>query len=82
MRTIEVADRTAHDLELQAKACGLSVSELVELMADQFLTDRGPVFELSDDQIAQIKRNMDDPRPSIPHEQVMAGVARLLDGDE
>ena len=47
-------------------------------MADQFISDSGPVFELTEEQIAQIRLSMNDPSPSLPHDQVMSEMDRLL----
>jgi hypothetical protein len=51
-------------------------------MADQFINDSGPVFELTDEQIAQIRLSADDPSPSLSHDQVMSEMDRLLDRGE
>jgi hypothetical protein len=76
--TINLADATAADLARQAKRLGISVDELVEAMAGQFLSDRGVVFDLTDAQIAQIRRNLNDPAPSIAHDEVIAEIDRVL----
>lgn len=80
MLTIELPDRTADDLAREAAELGLTVGQLVEAMTDQFLVDRSPIFELTEDQIEQIKQSMNDPRPSVPHEEVMARARRILTG--
>lgn len=80
MITIEVADRTARELEQQAKSLGMSVAELVEAMADQFVTYQGQVVDLTDAQLDEIRASIDDPSPSVPHEQVMAEAKHVVAG--
>ena len=78
MSTIEVKDRTARELEQQAKLLGMSVADLVEAMADQFVAGQGQVFDLTDEQMDEVRRSIEDPSPSIPHEQVMAEARRII----
>lgn len=80
--TIELTEPTASGLADVAGKLGLSVSQLVGEIADQFLADQSPVFELTDGQIEDIRRSMADPRPGIPHEEVMARARRIIAGEE
>ena len=76
--TINIADSTASELKRQAKALGMSVDELIEMLADQFLTDTGPMIDLTDAQMEEIRLSIEDPSPTIRHDQVMAEAKRIL----
>lgn len=78
MSKIEVADKTAEDLADRAKRLGMSVADLVDAMASQFISDADSVFDLTDEQMEQIRRNVEDPAPSVPHDQVVASIDRLI----
>jgi antitoxin component of RelBE/YafQ-DinJ toxin-antitoxin module len=78
MLTIEIADATAADLARQAKQLGMTVDDLVEAIATQYLNDAGGVVDLTDEQMEQIRQSLADPRPSISHEDVMARLDDIL----
>jgi hypothetical protein len=80
MSTIEVKDRSAREIEQQAKILGMSVAELIEVMADQFIAAQGQAFDLTDEQMEEIHASIEDPAPSIPHEQVMTEARRIVAG--
>lgn len=80
--TVELAERTASGLADVARELDLSISQLIEAIAGQFLADQSPVFALTESQIAEIKHSIDDPRPSIAHEDVMARARRIIAGEK
>lgn len=80
--TISIPDVTAQALSRQAKTLGISVDELMALIADQFLSDKGRAFDLNDEQMDEVRSSLEDPSPSITHETVMAEARRITSGQK
>lgn len=80
--TISIPDVTAQALSRQAKTLGISVDELMALIADQFLSDKGRAFDLTDEQMDEVRSSLEDPSPSITHETVMAEARRITSGQK
>jgi hypothetical protein len=57
---------------------GPEKADVEEFIRDLVATHAGPEYKFTAEQIALIQQSLDDPRPSIPHEEVMAEMDRLL----
>jgi len=79
---VTISDETLAYWRERGAQRGQSPEEVAAMWLEEAAArDRdGPGYELSDEQMALVREALEDPRPGIPHEVVMAEMRAMIAG--